>query len=413
MGIVKKIWISLLSILAIAIFIFSCLLFRVIRVDKVEIVDACVYDWMEEIVRNEKEAPYFTDRMFIETGTTRNSIICSPMFQSECYLDFYGCAEIDGVKILIEENKIESSISPVFETNGKKRAILSWSRFAILNHWVQENIIHNLFNHNDSYGARDSKYYKYIDGSWCDSTWEDTYGEEMREDDERWAGEHIDTLDTSCAVPPGFIEKYTSLSEGNIGAFVSEWEQWSDQLRTHSKDTLLNRIITKIYRDYRANEAGDSCTFYAFDNYIEVRRYEGKSGEYPPLTVFPNRDDSWDMMMKASERYCYVPSTESNRGILYMTHEIDRLLSVYIGGYLSPTEEYEVNQDRLAFLRKYIQIERSHWYGWYINTMPIIYEIYLFDDGYAVYLRTSFSTGEIAFFPYDSSDKKVCDEWIE
>ena len=35
------------------------------------------------------------------------------------------------------------------------------------------------------------------------------------------------------------------------------------------------------------------------------------------------------------------------------------------------------------------------------------------EDGYMAFLRTSFSQGEIAFFPYDGGEKILIDGWIE
>lgn len=407
--VMKKIRIWLLGVLVMGILIFSCMLVGVFEVDRLNIADAQVHDWLEEIVKNEKRAPYFDKYLFLDVGTTRNSIICDPMWRSEIVVGNKpsGCAEIDGMKVFVFDYKIESSIPPVFEKTGKKMLAFFWSQFAM---YECQGIFHlDIFRHADSYGRREQRYYKFIDGSWAESTWEDTYGEEMREEREQWEAEHIDTLDTSCAVPPVFAEKYTALTESDINTFIAEWEQWSDQLRTCSKDSLMNGLITKIHRDYRKDCDPDSCTFDSFNHYIEIRRYTGRFDDYPPHSVFPDKDAKWEMMMKASERYCYVPSTTMDRKILYMTPEIYRLLAVYLSG----EDDSKTNLDRLALLRNYVHIDRGHWYGWHIYKMPIIYEIHLFDDGYAVDLRTSCSTGEIAFFPYDGGEKREIESWLE
>ena len=176
---------------------------------------------------------------------------------------------------------------------------------------------------------------------------------------------------------------------------------------------------------YFATHLPDSCAFLSFSDNIVIRRYQGKAKDYPANQedVWQNRDEYWDYMMNASERFCYVPSISSDKIVLYISPRIQRLLSLYIGGVCESEEDdfmdYEkwtkINEDRLSQLRRLIHVDRGHWGGhWHIKTMPIVFSIYLFDDGYVVDMRTSWCSGETVFYPFDTSKGKVVlSSWIE
>ena len=394
--------------------VFSfCLCVRIAWVDRYVLVDDDVKNWFEGIVQMEKSQSYYTNSLFISAMTTRNSILCVAMFPSEYFFpdSLYGYTVIDGVKFILSDNNLDKSVPQVFGDTFKKRPLLMWSDY-FLTHL-------NGFSHADSYEEIISHYFKYSDGIWEESSWDETIGEQLAEEDLLWEAEHQDTLDKTCVLPPRFVEKYVSLTESNITSFITEWEKWSDQLRSHSDDTLINRIILKVYQDYGLTDNNDSSHFYSFMSNVEVMKYAGKYSEYPPLKLF-DRDSEWELKMKASERFVYVPSADLKKKMLFITPEIDRLLSVFIGGVadnedddFDETKWSPINQNSLSFLRNYIPVERGHWAGWYLCTMPIIYEIYMFEDGYMAFLRTSFSQGEIAFFPYDGGEKILIDGWIE
>ena len=392
--------------------VIICVCVRITWVNRYELVDSDVKNWFEEIARKEKSKSYSTGSMFVRVATTRNAIACCAMFPSE-FGDgdtLYGFTTINGVRFVFTNNALDDIVPKVFAGRSKKRPLLRWSDFYITNL--------NFFSHTHAIG-REEYYYKYSNGIWEESSWDEIIGEQLAEEDMLWLAEHQDTLDKTCVLPPRFVEKYVSLTESNITSFITEWEKWSDQLRSHSDDTLINTIILKVYQDYGLNDNSDSSRFYSFMSNVEVMKYAGKYSEYPPLKLF-DRDSEWELKMKASERFVYVPSADLKKQILFITPEIDRLLSVFIGGIadneddaFDETKWSPINQNSLSFLRNYIPVERGHWAGWYLCTMPIIYEIYMFEDGYMAFLRTSFSQGEIAFFPYNSREKILIDRWIE
>lgn len=241
---------------------------------------------------------------------------------------------------------------------------------------------------------------------------------------ELWLRQHPDTLVFDPAIPPSFTEKYDSLDDSNFGTFLSEWIEWSEQMKSLSTDSLLNSTLTKVFAEYR-KDVIDTCSFLSFGDSIEIRKYQGKHSEYPIDEDRPggDKDARWDYMMEASERYCYVPSIYSDQAVMYISPRIQRILSLYIGGVCESEEEdfydyekwTEINEGRLSDLRRLIPVELGHWGGhWHFKTMPIVYSLYFFDDGYVVKLRTSSSSHETVFYPSDpAQEKEVIDCWIE
>ena len=127
--------------------------------------------------------------------------------------------------------------------------------------------------------------------------------------------------------------------------------------------------------------------------------------------------------MEASKRFAYVPSFDSERAIVYLTPDIKRLLSLYIGGvseseeddFTDDTRWTEINEDRLSALGDLIQVHRGHWGGhWHLCSMPQLFSLYFYDDGFVADLRTSWCTGETVFYPDDLRKEKVSlSDWIE
>ena len=108
--------------IVIALLVFVCLNFRIMRVDKVEIADNSVRAWLEEIADKEK-AKSSTSKLFIYTHTTRNSIVAQPMHPSNCVIgdSVFGRVVINGVKFVVSEDKLEETIPVVFEKTGKNQ----------------------------------------------------------------------------------------------------------------------------------------------------------------------------------------------------------------------------------------------------------------------------------------------------
>ena len=236
------------------------------------------------------------------------------------------------------------------------------------------------------------------------SSLNESYGEQGQQD----------TLLLSPPVEPSFVKdkKYHRLNKKNIDAFIQDWKDWSLELRTFSTDSVVNQAINRIMSEYSEWNQPDSSLFYSMPCCIEIRRYQGS---YPPIDDNEYRP-RYEERRQALERFAYVPGFDSDKVILYMSPEIEKLLSQYLGGirgfgYLLT----RIDRDREAYLRRHFYVHYGHWGGyWILNSMPMIYYLGLYDDGICAYLRTSMCSGETVFVPYDTAKELVhFDFWRE
>ena len=385
--------------------------YRFVRVEKIEVVDKEVQAILEQAADTLSMNSFRRNNALFLSSTENSFYLFSSI---PCVFDLQwetaGMTSIKGARVYLDMNTINDDIPDVFAHTGKKSSVIVLS----------ENGINHDLNHSGFDQHRIDSYFKISDGYWYASTDEEFRNIEY----ETWQQEHPDTLDFETAIPPSFTEKYKSLDDSNFRSFLSEWIHWSNQMKSLSTDSLLNSTLTKVFAEY-CNDRIDSCSFLSFDDNIEVRRYQGKHSNYPldQDGFGSDRDARWDYMMKASERYCYVPSIYSDKAVLYITPRIQRLLSLYIGGVCESEEDNfmdhekwtEINEGRLSDLRRLIHVDLGHWGGhWHFKTMPIVYSIYFFDDGYVVAMRTSSWSGETVFYPSDpAQEKEVIDNWIE
>lgn len=188
--------------------------------------------------------------------------------------------------------------------------------------------------------------------------------------------------------------------------------EYSDELRTISTDSLVNQAINRIRSEYSEWNQPDSSLFYSMPCCIEIRRYQGS---YPPNDVNEFRP-GYEEKQQALERFTYVPSFDSDKVILYMTPEIEKILSRYLGGICEfGSMVTNINKSRVAYLSRFFYVHYGHWGGyWILNSMPKIYHLSLYDDGICADLRTSWHSGESLFVPYDTNKEVIpFDFWIE
>ena len=349
----------MLSIAAFVLFaVFFVVRYRFIRLEKLEAVNTEVYAILEKAVDSLKIHTSNARNTSLFVDTPGNSLCLSIDFPSVFNLssETDGYVKVNGTNVFLFRDTLRNDIPNAFSGTGRKSIFIALSLEG--------------YDH---------------DSHRC-----------WRKDD-------------------AFAEKYDSLTENNFHSFLKDWKRWSIQTRIHSTDSLLNAILTNVLEEYGAETEKDTCAYLSLSNIIEIRKYQGNATDYPANQEGGGREDQdaeWNYMMKASERYCYVPSINSDKTILYISPKIQRLLSLYIGGVCESEKDdsmnYEkwtgVNEDRLSDLRKLIPVARGHWGGyWHLKTMPIISSIYLFDDGYLVDMRTSWCSGETVFYPYNSS----------
>ena len=221
-------------------------------------------------------------------------------------------------------------------------------------------------------------------------------------------GEHKqqDTLVLAPVIEPTFVNKYHRLGKRNIEAFVQDWKEWSLELRTYSTDSTVNQAISRIMYEFSDENPPENSIFYSFPCCIEIRKYYG---------CHPINDEKEDRMQLV-ERYAYIPSFDSEKVILYMTPEIEELLSRYLGGIRRIGQLLtSIKKGRVSYLSRLFYVHYGHWGGyWILYSMPRIYRLNMYDDGISAYLRTSWHTGETVFVPSDSAKEVVHDSfWIE
>lgn len=414
-------YLGIIVLIFMAIGIAMC--FRLSIVEKIEVTDTSVQAILEQAVDSIKIITPAKCHVALFVETTENSLTLNVGVPNvfEVSEEIKGCLKISGINIFWEDDILSSDIPAIYRATGKKSVFLILSQYGF-NRYINSDLERPILKCLDSL----NRYHKYIDGQWTVSTFEETVIEQHDREFERWRQEHPDTLeDSKPVITPVFAEKYDSLTDKNFNAFLYDWEQWSDKMRSMSTDSMLNAVIARVMSDYNIGDSANTCKFVSFFDDVEVRKYSGKYNEYPEaLDNMGTYDDAgWEYMMKASERYRYVPSIDSCENILYVTTEIKRLLSLYVGGVCESEDDrfddYEkwtpIRDDRLATLRQLIPVVKGHWGGhWHICSMPIIYSIHVFDDGFIVEMRTSWCTGETVFYPFDPSrPKESSGEWIE
>ena len=229
--------------------------------------------------------------------------------------------------------------------------------------------------------------------------------------------ERPDTFALAYAVEPAFIRKYNRLTEANFNAFVNDWKEWSIELRSFSSDSLVNEAIGRIYSIYSKSDHTDSSRFFSLPSNIAVSIYPYKLKDCTKKNA-PNLES----IIKDAKHYaCYIPEFDADKNIVYITPEIDKLLSFYIGGVSeSGRYRYEapftpVNEGRLSELRQIIPVVYGHWGGyWHFESMPIIFRLFMFQDGFITELRKSWCESDSIFVPYDIKEEPVIlSYWIE
>lgn len=103
---------------------------------------------------------------------------------------------------------------------------------------------------------------------------------------------------------------------------------------------------------------------------------------------------------------------------LYLTSDISKTLSTFVGGCRNGDKIEKINKGNLKTLKKYIPVDYRHWGGyWWFTSFPLITNICYANNLIAVKIRTSWWTGEETWY-IKENDKFVrreepSGEWIE
>ena len=107
----------------------------------------------------------------------------------------------------------------------------------------------------------------------------------------------------------------------------------------------------------------------------------------------------------------YIPHLNVKNPVLYLFKKQEETLSTYLGGV--PTAN-EINRKNAGKVALYMEINYGHWGGyWHLETMPIIYQIYIYNNGAYISLRDSWCSGKSIFIPTHSNEFIEVSSWIE
>ena len=218
---------------------------------------------------------------------------------------------------------------------------------------------------------------------------------------------YCDSLNTEPAVPQEFLLKYKSLSEKNIDDFFKDWKLWSDKMREYSTNDSYNALFNQVYEHYPSYKETDTTEFISLPSNIEVRYY---SSEYDKLD-WGMADITRRSFPKVTKGETFIPSLYGSASLrtLYLTHQIDSLLTEYLG-----VDEL-INEEREKEIGRRIQTHYGHWGGyWWLTSMPTIDGIHFTTDGILVIARTSFASGDYLFYPNGHYEEVTeISGWIE
>lgn len=107
----------------------------------------------------------------------------------------------------------------------------------------------------------------------------------------------------------------------------------------------------------------------------------------------------------------YIPHLNVKNPVLFLFKKQEEALSTYLGGI--PTAK-EINRKNAGKVALYMEINYGHWGGyWHLETMPIIYQICIYNNGAYISLRDSWCSGKSIFIPTHSNEFIEVGSWIE
>lgn len=233
-------------------------------------------------------------------------------------------------------------------------------------------------------------------------------------------------IEPACAVPQTFLEKYPSITDGNLEAFMEDWKEWSLLMQEHSRSETVDSIMTRVFKLYPDTIDTDTSIYTILPYCVRVscysleftqKRYASDIyGLQEEKFVFPNF--GW------TGSCAVVPMANTGKSVLYITGQIRDKLARYTGGiYLNGDKRVytesegtfmEIDKDNLARLGHYTNTARGHWGNyWHFQSMPTVYQIHLFPNGTIVMMRNNYAYGEDIFMHEWSDRIDVLSYWQE
>lgn len=213
----------------------------------------------------------------------------------------------------------------------------------------------------------------------------------------------FDACHASDDTIPAFINKYDSITDANLDAFIDDWYKYSCSVaEAYVQEETINDIYVTEFNIDRQN-AAKKYTFkvlplrvevYYFDKKLNVSNSRCRANRIKKDVISYHFQDIWEEDYQIG----YItPVLTGEDSILYLTDGIYDKLASYLGG-LRIGEKNEdifspINQQHVDVLneRRYFEFHYGHWGGyWHLETMPIVNYISIFRNGVVVSARESF-----------------------
>ena len=215
---------------------------------------------------------------------------------------------------------------------------------------------------------------------------------ELSEEESKW-------VDQRPKVEQSFIDMYDSLSTETVASFIQDWQKWSANRLLDATDTLVNRLYQLSLLRYTSNSIKlDSAQYVVRDYYLEIYRSEESYTENKDLDSYVFTDTLF-----------VVPPSIDDRGVLYVTPEIDQLLEAY----LNWVEQRDLEKE--SVLSKFIPVRPgSDIPGYYsFRTYPSIYRFRYFNNCTIVEISPNPYEGDIMVLPNNDIEKaSIHHRWI-
>lgn len=202
-----------------------------------------------------------------------------------------------------------------------------------------------------------------------------------------------------------FLSRYPKLTKKNLSEFFLDWEAYSDSIasRAVKNDSLIDMVVADNYRpkelERRTCLSGKNAVpkYHVVPQYIDVERYymDVDTTVFNPRYGFPNY---YSELTDNEYRIDSIIPQLPYRG-LYLTSDISKTLSTFVGGCREGDKIEKINKGNLKILKKYIPVDYGHWGGyWWFTSFPLITNICYADNLIAVKIRTSWWTGEETWY---------------
>lgn len=190
--------------------------------------------------------------------------------------------------------------------------------------------------------------------------------------------------------------------------FFYQWHKQSEEfVRFHSlhSNATIDSVFQQVFLHY-SNIT--THPYIVLPKYVPVTILNADFDKKNYRSMLDIKKDSSFIISVDST---YIPHLNVKNPVLYLFMKQEEALSTYLGGV--PTAK-EINCKNAGKVAQYMEINYGHWGGyWHLETMPIIYEIYIYNNGAYISLRDSWCSGKSIFIPTHSNEFIEVGRWIE